>query len=121
MEGRALPADESTGSRCCAGRRLATVADRPVMARTAFISRGMLARGALTRASTPGTRPSWAEAWLLTSASMPEMPSGADPPKASCSCRAPLIMYLVPRCSLRRPASVSEVTKRPWASAAHRR
>ena len=91
------------------------------MARTAFISRAMLTRGALTRASTRGTRPSCAEARLLTRASIPEMPRGADPPKASCSCRAPLIMYFVPRCSLRRPASVSEVTKRPWPSAVHRR
>ncbi len=73
------------------GRRLIRVADWPVIRRTALVSLAMPAPGALTRASTPGTRPSWAEAWLLTSASMPEMPSDADPPKVSCSCRAPVI------------------------------
>ncbi len=57
-----------------------TVLAFPVTRRTAVVSAPMLADGALIMASTPGMRPSPAEAALLTSRSMPEMPSDALPP-----------------------------------------
>ena len=93
----------------------------PVMRRTSLVSVPMLTLGALIRASTPGTSPSPADARLLTSASIPAMPSVALPPSMRSRAPEPPSRYWRPGCSRSRAARALDATKWPRSSAVHSR
>ena len=81
----------------------------------------MLTPGALTRAATLCTRPSPAEARLLTTTSMPATPNCPEPPNAMSCAVAPASRYRVPGRSRSVPRRFCEAANCRESSADHSR